>query len=65
MPYLLKNVNNRLTINGGSAGWRAVLPNEKHEFSAGWRAAEVITTRVCLLDIRKHIEFATGVKRNF
>ena len=24
----------------GRAGGRAVLPNEKHEFSAGWRAAQ-------------------------
>jgi len=24
----------------GRAGWRAVLPNEKHEFPAGWRAAQ-------------------------
>jgi len=24
----------------GQAGWRAVLPNEIHEFSAGWRAAQ-------------------------
>jgi len=32
-----------ITLNGGPtgrAGWRAVLPNEKHEFSAGWRAAQ-------------------------
>jgi len=21
-------------------GWRAVLPNEKYEFSVGWRAAQ-------------------------
>ena len=36
----------RITLNGrpaGRAGWRTVLPNEKHEFSAGsagWRAAQ-------------------------
>ena len=33
----------RITLNGGPAGragWRAVLPNEKHELSAGWRAAQ-------------------------
>jgi len=32
-----------ITLNGGPAGragWRAVLPNEKHEFSAGWRPAQ-------------------------
>ena len=32
-----------ITLNGGPvglAGWRAVLPNEKHELSAGWRAAQ-------------------------
>ena len=26
--------------NTKRAGWRSVLPNEKHEFSAGWRAAQ-------------------------
>jgi len=35
----LKNVQLiRITLNGGPAGradWRAVLPNEKHEFSTG------------------------------
>jgi len=33
------------TLNGGPAGragWRAVLPNEKHEFSTGWRAAQKV-----------------------
>ena len=33
----------RITLNGGPAGragWRAVIPIEKHEFSADWRAAE-------------------------
>jgi len=33
----------RITLNGGpagQAGWRAVLPNKKHEFSAGWRAVQ-------------------------
>ena len=37
-----------ITPNGGSAGragWRAVLPNEKHEFSASCWAAEMITIR--------------------
>jgi len=29
-----------ITLNGGPTGWRAVLPNEKHEFSVGWRAAQ-------------------------
>ena len=31
---------NWITLNGGPTGrvgWMAVLPNEKHEFSAGWR----------------------------
>jgi len=27
-------------VLAGRAGWRAVLPNEKHELSAGWRAAQ-------------------------
>jgi len=30
----------RITLNGGPGGLGAVLPNEKHEFSAGWRAAQ-------------------------
>jgi len=29
-----------ITLNGRPAGWRAVLLNEKHEFSAGWQAAQ-------------------------
>jgi len=28
-------------------GWRAVLPNEKHEFSAGWQAAQKGGTAGC------------------
>jgi len=39
----IKTVQKRTTLNGGPAGragWRAVLPNEKHEFSMGWRAAQ-------------------------
>jgi len=30
----------RITLNRGPAGWGAVLPNKKHEFFAGWRAAQ-------------------------
>jgi len=26
--------------SAGRAGWRAVLPNKKHEFSTGWQAAQ-------------------------
>jgi len=32
---------------GGRAGWRAVLPNEKHELSTGWRAAQKSGPAVC------------------
>jgi len=34
----IRKMHSRITLNGGPASWRAVLPNEKHEFSAGWRA---------------------------
>jgi len=30
----------RVTLIGRPAGWRAVFPNEKRGFSAGWRAAQ-------------------------
>jgi len=29
----------------GQAGWKAVFPNEKHEFFAGWRASRLYTGR--------------------
>jgi len=43
MEMFKSNDSLRITQNGGPAGrvgWRTVLLNEKHEFSAGWRVAQ-------------------------
>jgi len=31
--------------SGGPGGWKAVFPNEKHKFFAGWRASGLYTER--------------------
>ena len=41
-----------MTLNGGPAGWRAVFPIEKHEFSAGCTKGRANTGRASELHIR-------------
>jgi len=36
----MSNLQRSKTDNTKRRAWRAVLPNEKYEFSAGWRAAQ-------------------------
>ena len=42
MNLLITAIHGMTLIGGpaGRAGWRAVIANEKREFSAGWRAAQ-------------------------
>ena len=41
-------------------GWRAVLPNEKHEFSGGWRTAQKGGSAGCTKDRASGLHIKTG-----
>ena len=67
--YLFLQWNVGITLNGGPvgrAGWRAVLPNEKHELSKGCRAAQKSGPAGCTtgLDSGLHIKLGCGKGRS-